>query len=185
MLVNAMEVSGIEGNFRFTCDSVMRVLREHRDSVMAMLEAFVHDPLINWRLLTPPEHTAAVASGSNVAPGAPARPSGSAKIRKDIDDEAVAVDMYERMKHMSLSVRGAEGVVGSSSHRTALTKTFGSDAESVPSEALNGRAVAVIRRVNAKLTGRDFSEVGCWWCCAGLLVFLEVAMTCIGLGCVD
>lgn len=29
----------------------MRVLRENRDSVMAMLEAFVYDPLISWRLL--------------------------------------------------------------------------------------------------------------------------------------
>lgn len=29
----------------------MRVLRGNKDSVMAMLEAFVHDPLINWRLL--------------------------------------------------------------------------------------------------------------------------------------
>ena len=27
------------------------VLRGNKDSVMAMLEAFVHDPLINWRLL--------------------------------------------------------------------------------------------------------------------------------------
>ena len=27
--------------------------QQNRDSVMAMLEAFVHDPLINWRLLTP------------------------------------------------------------------------------------------------------------------------------------
>lgn len=30
----------------------MRVLRDNRDSVMAMLEAFVYDPLISWRLLT-------------------------------------------------------------------------------------------------------------------------------------
>ena len=51
MIVNAMEVSGIEGNFRSVCEAVMRVLRENKDSVMAMLEAFVHDPLINWRLL--------------------------------------------------------------------------------------------------------------------------------------
>ena len=29
----------------------MRVLRENRDSLMAMLEAFVYDPLISWRLL--------------------------------------------------------------------------------------------------------------------------------------
>lgn len=53
MLINAMEVSGIEGNFRFTCESVMRVLRDNRESVMAVLEAFVYDPLINWRLLQP------------------------------------------------------------------------------------------------------------------------------------
>ncbi|KAF9929593.1 phosphatidylinositol kinase- protein kinase tor1 [Linnemannia zychae] len=51
MLVKAMEVSGIEGSFRNTCENVMRVLRENKESVMAVLEAFVHDPLINWRIL--------------------------------------------------------------------------------------------------------------------------------------
>lgn len=51
MLVNAMEVSGIEGNYRLTCEKVMSVLRENRDSLVATLEAFVHDPLISWRLL--------------------------------------------------------------------------------------------------------------------------------------
>jgi len=51
MIVNAMEVTGIEGNFRITCERVMSVLRENKDSLMAVLEAFVHDPLINWRLL--------------------------------------------------------------------------------------------------------------------------------------
>jgi hypothetical protein len=55
MLVNAMEVSGVEGTFRSTCERVMGVLRTHRDSLMAMLEAFIHDPLIKWRLLQP-EH---------------------------------------------------------------------------------------------------------------------------------
>jgi serine/threonine-protein kinase mTOR len=51
MLTNAMEVSGIEGNFRTTCEAVMEVLRENKDSLMAMLEAFVHDPLLSWRLI--------------------------------------------------------------------------------------------------------------------------------------
>jgi phosphatidylinositol kinase/protein kinase (PI-3 family) len=50
MLINAMEVSGIEGNYRITCEHVMRVLRENKDSLMAVLEAFVYDPLLNWRL---------------------------------------------------------------------------------------------------------------------------------------
>lgn len=38
MLVKAMEVSGIEGNFRSTCQNVMMVLRQNKDSVMAMME---------------------------------------------------------------------------------------------------------------------------------------------------
>ena len=38
MLVKAMEVSGIEGNFRSTCENVMQVLRINKESVMAMME---------------------------------------------------------------------------------------------------------------------------------------------------
>lgn len=53
MLVLAMEVSGIEGTFRVTCERVMKVMRENRESLIAVLEAFVHDPLISWRLLNP------------------------------------------------------------------------------------------------------------------------------------
>jgi FKBP12-rapamycin complex-associated protein len=53
MLANAMEVSAVEGSFRSTCEAVMGVLRSHQDSLMAMLEAFIHDPLIKWRLLQP------------------------------------------------------------------------------------------------------------------------------------
>ena len=66
MLVRAMEVSGIEGNFRSTCEGVMAVLRGNKDSVMAMLEAFVHDPLINWRLL----NTTGPGENGNTQPGA-------------------------------------------------------------------------------------------------------------------
>ncbi|AMD21577.1 HFL279Cp [Eremothecium sinecaudum] len=48
MLTYAMEVSGIEGSFRITCENVMKVLRVNKESLMAILEAFAHDPLINW-----------------------------------------------------------------------------------------------------------------------------------------
>jgi len=39
MLTSAMEVCGVEGTFRFTCENVMRVIRANKGSVMAMLEA--------------------------------------------------------------------------------------------------------------------------------------------------
>eukprot|EP00985_Skeletonema_marinoi_P034756 scaffold44750_cov204-Skeletonema_marinoi.AAC.1 len=51
MLVRAMEVSGIEGSYKSTCERTMSVLRDNKDSLVAMLEAFVYDPLISWRLL--------------------------------------------------------------------------------------------------------------------------------------
>ncbi|XP_052743299.1 serine/threonine-protein kinase Tor [Bicyclus anynana] len=57
MLINAMEVTGIEGSYRSTCESVMHVLHKHRDSVMAVLEAFVYDPLLNWRLIDNEKHS--------------------------------------------------------------------------------------------------------------------------------
>jgi FKBP12-rapamycin complex-associated protein len=53
MLIKALEVSGIEGTFRITCENVMRVLRANKDSLIAILAAFVHDPLISFRLLIP------------------------------------------------------------------------------------------------------------------------------------
>jgi FKBP12-rapamycin complex-associated protein len=34
-----MEVSNIEGSFRITCENVMRVLRDNKESLMAVLEA--------------------------------------------------------------------------------------------------------------------------------------------------
>ena len=41
----------MDGNYKKTCVNVMEVLRQNKDSLMAVLEAFVHDPLLNWRLL--------------------------------------------------------------------------------------------------------------------------------------
>ena len=51
MLPPPPQVSGIEGSYRNTCEISMRVLRDNKESLMAVLEAFVYDPLINWRLM--------------------------------------------------------------------------------------------------------------------------------------
>ena len=46
----------------------MKVLRDNKESLMAVLEAFVYDPLINWRLMQaepetrPPDSTFSVVS---------------------------------------------------------------------------------------------------------------------------
>lgn len=53
MLTKAMEVSSIEVNFRSTCENTMKVMRENKESLLAIMEAFVYDPLISFRLLNP------------------------------------------------------------------------------------------------------------------------------------
>ncbi|ODQ81853.1 hypothetical protein BABINDRAFT_160083 [Babjeviella inositovora NRRL Y-12698] len=63
MLTYAMEVSGIEGSFRITCEHVMRVLRDNKESLMAILEAFAYDPLINWGFDFP---TQAIADATGI-----------------------------------------------------------------------------------------------------------------------
>ncbi|RXK37153.1 atypical/PIKK/FRAP protein kinase [Tremella mesenterica] len=50
MLIHAMEVCGITGTFSRSCEVSMEVLRANRESIMAVLEAFVYDPLFTWRL---------------------------------------------------------------------------------------------------------------------------------------
>merc|ERR1712050_714438 len=64
MLLQALEVSGVEGNYRYTCELVMSLLRSNKETVMAMLEAFVFDPLITWRLL--PAHNRTRSAGLRV-----------------------------------------------------------------------------------------------------------------------
>lgn len=48
---HSLQVSRIEGSFRKTSEITMRVLRSNKESLMAVLEAFVYDPLITWRLI--------------------------------------------------------------------------------------------------------------------------------------
>lgn len=36
------------GVYRNACEITMRILRENKDSLMSVLEAFIHDPLVEW-----------------------------------------------------------------------------------------------------------------------------------------
>merc|ERR1712012_313459 len=71
MLINAMEVTGIEGTYRSTCESVMTVLRNNKDSLMAVLEAFVYDPLLNWRLIETGSKNKKAKAANTVSGSAP------------------------------------------------------------------------------------------------------------------
>mmetsp|Transcript_36960 Transcript_36960/g.50960 ORF Transcript_36960/g.50960 Transcript_36960/m.50960 type:complete len:948 (+) Transcript_36960:3-2846(+) len=142
MLIGAMEVSGIEGNFRSTCEWVMRVLREHRDSLMAVLEAFVYDPLVNWRLAeTANETEKKIEEDTSIEeirrPDEPAEGTGSIP--------------------QSVSTRRLQKTRVQSERESEIIRDM-SEIENQQAEVLNERAVEVISRVHKKLTGQDFSD---------------------------
>jgi len=218
MLVTAMEVSGIEGNFRFTCESVISMLRNNKDSVLAMLEAFVHDPLINWRLLVRPSQEDVAGRSRSAADrsangygasgygasgyghrqrrmGSDASGGGHAGVRSrsasiivapeevagvlgstQAQPAAVAAERFS-------AARGQTGATSLIDHPASLIGTPHLDAmaadvpesssvtlsrrsraeplqlqEEQDEQALNDRAVSVLRRVKSKLAGSDFPD---------------------------
>ncbi|KAH9855081.1 hypothetical protein C2E23DRAFT_725567 [Lenzites betulinus] len=47
-IVDGFGVTGVEGVFRIACEVTLRLLRENKDCLMNVLDAFVHDPLLEW-----------------------------------------------------------------------------------------------------------------------------------------
>ncbi|CDZ97128.1 serine threonine-protein kinase atr [Phaffia rhodozyma] len=46
--VDGFGVTGVEGVYRNACEVTMRILRDNKDSLMSVLETFIHDPLVEW-----------------------------------------------------------------------------------------------------------------------------------------
>ena len=113
MLVNAMGASRLEGPFRMTCESVMRVLRDNQDPISAMMEAFVYDPLIAWRLL----------NTKTKEPEEQTEPSSTPELTPEGDDE---LDNFSAS--ISASVRpdliSASNVSQNSANSTEVSRSF-------------------------------------------------------------
>ncbi|KAJ3063540.1 phosphatidylinositol kinase- protein kinase tor1 [Podochytrium sp. JEL0797] len=146
MLINAMEVSGIEGNFRITCEHVMRVLRDNKSSVMSVLEAFVHDPLINWRLMA--NASPKMESKKNVTFN---ENGGGAN---DMLEEAIE-DVMQSARFGSKKFKSLKSPDGGGGGGGGADFSFQDD-QALP-EAINSRAMYIVGRVEAKLTGSDFN----------------------------
>ena len=135
MLTFAMEVSNIDGSYKLSCEAVMRVIRDNKESLMAVLEAFIHDPLLNWRL------------GSRESPE-PTFPSERRQsLLGDLEGAQAAVQ--------------SQRTTGGGSYRARRTSAL--EASVLDSannnenrEVQNARALQVLARVKEKLTGRDF-----------------------------
>ncbi|KIK96405.1 hypothetical protein PAXRUDRAFT_310274 [Paxillus rubicundulus Ve08.2h10] len=47
-MIDGLGVIGVEGVFRTACEVTMQLLRDNKDSLMSVLDAFIHDPLVEW-----------------------------------------------------------------------------------------------------------------------------------------
>jgi len=130
MLTHAMEVSGIEGSFRHTCEITMQVLRANKESLMAVLEAFVYDPLINWRLM-----------------------QAEVDVRRPDDadsDSERAAELARAAAYPQGPMRKLKADENDIFNETTIEP-------GAKQEVRNERALLVYNRVQHKLTGRDFN----------------------------
>lgn len=165
MLIKAMEVTGIEGTYRRTCESVMSVLRRNKDSLMAVLEAFVYDPLLNWRLLdTAAERGNRTRNGVGGAAGTTA---ADGSLDDSLEDTADMLSMGNQMRMMippieAFIAQAEAGVAAAAAAAAAGTvSTIGGVAAEAdvhnPTEVTNKKARCIVDRVKQKLTGNDFN----------------------------
>lgn len=145
MLRKAMEVTGIDGTFRMTCEHVMDVLRKNRDSLMAVLEAFVHDPLLNWRLL----ETNAVEQLPTGVPSAVNNRSPQGAPPQQQQNQQQSQPHYQ--PHLS-TVNEEE-----TDHESTIGGTAQAQQQNPVAQPVRTiRAVEIMNRVREKLTGSDF-----------------------------
>lgn len=132
MLTFAMEVSGIEGSFRITCEHVMSLLRENKESLMAILEAFAYDPLINWGFDIPTK-----GEQSTLTNNLP----GSSFLNGD--GRFLTNDAQNMRRPSTINSSNPEDM----KKNLAAQKSYA---------VRNARARVVLRRITDKLTGNDF-----------------------------
>ena len=48
--MDGMGPAGVEGPMRRCCEEALTVMRAARESLLTVIEVFIHDPLINWKM---------------------------------------------------------------------------------------------------------------------------------------
>ncbi|KAG8529931.1 uncharacterized protein KY384_005412 [Bacidia gigantensis] len=166
MLTYAMEVSNIDGSYKISCEAVMRVIRDNKESLMAVLEAFIHDPLLNWRLgkQDPPQepsfHSERRASISNTTANnnnATTTTTTTTSAPRPPDTEVEAAQFAvgkpsSGSKGMRRISALPNDVLAPQDGQPSDTR----DERNAYAEIQNARAVQVLERVRDKLTGKDF-----------------------------
>jgi len=133
ILINAMECCGVEGTFRQICEATMSLMRQNKDSLMAILETFLYDPLISMRII----------EGDHNGPGG--------------QDNVEANISYYKVSSQ-VSSQGAPQVTPQVAPRVAPIQAQHSTLDYRLLEdgaSKNPKVLEILQRVEAKLTGHD------------------------------
>ncbi|ORX73348.1 ARM repeat-containing protein [Linderina pennispora] len=140
-------VSSIEGSFKFTANHTMRVLRANRDSLMAVLEAFVFDPLVSWSYIQDPESN----TNQEAANG-----TGNVSAQQKQQNQA-------QLKRWNMGQGGSSNAIEGGSRPdekvTRAGKTKMADFAGLDDKGWqvgNPKAKAIVNRISSKLLGTDF-----------------------------
>ncbi|KAJ2658570.1 phosphatidylinositol kinase- protein kinase tor1 [Coemansia sp. RSA 1199] len=137
MLIKPMEVCSTDGIFKHTANHTMRVLRANRESLMAVLEAFVYDPLVSWAYLQETDNSA----GTNYT-----------KQYRTLSQDGQP-DKHTSKRHSSSSTGGLE-----SSTKQSISNNDYYFADTKGWNTGNPKAHAIVKRIHDKLVGTDFSN---------------------------
>ena len=142
VLVNAMEAYGIEGTFKKTCEIVMAILRDNKESLTAVLEEFVRDPLITWRM-----HADELPVKEKNEKGLDPLQEKDLKIAESLID----IKPVASFQNDSFAAEGAVAM----EEKQKYAQINKNDNR----EKLNQKALEAIKRIKNKLNGKDFIEL--------------------------
>jgi FKBP12-rapamycin complex-associated protein len=145
VLVNAMEACGTEGTFKSTCEKVMNIMRSNKEVILALLEEFICDPIITWRLIN--ESLSEINEDE--------KPTGQTpQIRESkvldgvLDPHLENLTLEENFKK--------EGII-EMEMKIKLAQTM----KNKNNRKVNSKAFEALQRIRNKLAGRDFENIDC------------------------
>ena len=184
MMVAAMDCGALYGSYVSLCSAVMATVRKNKNSVMALLEAFVYDPLISWRLLDTNKQNASTAQHSTAGtqdntqptsprsplspvPPPPQPPSLSRRTSTVASRRpSTTLSLYPPTASHAQAVEVGTNPASRDRRRSIIAVSEDEERErrldegraAEEDEELNERAVAVIARIGRKLRGTDFDD---------------------------
>jgi FKBP12-rapamycin complex-associated protein len=133
VLLNAMEVARTEGTFRKISEKVMEVMRTNRDVILAVLEEFVCDPILSWKVVQ--------------------EQKGEITPQQAVEEDAFS--FVEKPRISAEFVRKNKSKISMLELDSEAQVNIGKPEKEL---RVNEKALEALNRIRRKLIGKDFGE---------------------------